>query len=177
MESELNYTDGQIKRPLVNLLISIGCTSGQEKLPGVDAKRGWQPQCVQLLVKIFRYRRRGILLTLGDPLPEKTPIPKPAPINIIAKAQEIKAYIEAKPQRTHLDAALHFKVTRARISQMMKIVETLPPEFITHMSQTQDRKTLNRFSGKTLLKIASMPQLSNRNAYIHQALTSLKETN
>ena len=139
----------------------------------MDAKRGRQPQCVQLLVKIFRYRRRGILLTLGDPLPEKVPIPKPAPMNIIAKAQVIKAYIEAKPQRTHLDAAIHFKVTRGRISQMMKIVETLPADFINHMSQTQDRKMLNRFSGKILLKIAGMPQPSSRKAYIQQAMTSL----
>lgn len=136
----------------------------------MDTKRGLQTQQIQLLVKIFRYRNRGILLTLGDPLPEKAPIPKPAPMNIIARANEIKAYIEAKPQRTHLDAALRFKVTRARISQMMKIVDTLPSDFITHMSQTQDRKTLNRFSGKTLMRIANLKTTKEREILINNLL-------
>jgi hypothetical protein len=144
-------------------------------LPGVDAKRFTQHQCVQLVVKIFRYRNRGVLLTLGDPLPEKTPIPKPAPMNIIAKAQEIKAYIASVPQRTHLDAALHFKVTRARISQMMKIIDSLPADFTNRMSQTNDRKLLNRFSGKTLLGIAAMPGMTKRQAYLQQTLAVMNQ--
>lgn len=33
---------------------------------------------------------------------------------------------------------LSFKVTRSRISQMIKIVETLPTDFIDRMRQCQD---------------------------------------
>lgn len=121
---------------------------------------------------MFRYRRRGILLVLGDPLPERTPLPKPAPINIIAKALEIRAYIEADPQRTFRNAAIRFKVTRARISQMMKIVETLPSDFIVHMGQCQNHNTLRRFSGKTLLKIAALDSPQSRKQTI-DGLTEL----
>jgi len=55
------------------------------------------------------------------------------------------------------------------MSQMMKIVETLPADFIARMGQCQDRKTLNCFSGKTLLKIASLSTPEQRQSSIETA--------
>ena len=141
----------------------------------MDAKRISQTQCVQLLVRIYKYKGRGISFNLGSPLPEKTTMPRPAPLNIVAKALEIKAYIEVEPQRTFLDAAVHFKVTRSRISQMMKILEKLPPDLTPRISLSTDRTLLNRFSGRTLLKIADMPNLLDRQQYINQALATLEK--
>ena len=101
-------------------------------------------------------------------------MPRPAPLNIVAKALEIKAYIEAEPQRTILDAAVHFKVTRSRISQMMKVIEALPTDFIGQIGQSTDRQLLNRFSGRTLQRIANMPNMNDRANYIRQALSVLE---
>ena len=44
------------------------------QLPSVDAKRGRQAPYVQLLVKLFRYRSRGILIVLDNPLQGKAPL-------------------------------------------------------------------------------------------------------
>lgn len=130
-----------------------------------------KPDAVQLLVKMFRYRSRKVLLILGDPLPNKTPKPKPAPINIIDKALKIKSFLDEDTQRKHIDAACHFKVSRARISQLMMILEKLPDDFISIMKTTEDQSLLKRFSGKTMIRIAALSTPEQRQVHIESIRT------
>ena len=132
---------------------------------------------IHILVKIYRHRGRGTSISLYDPLPSRPLPPPPVYKNIVAMAVQVREYLIENPQRTQTAAGNHFGVTRARVSQLMTIVENLPDEFISIMKTTKDQSLLKRFSGKTLLRIASMPQPSNRNIYIHQMMTSLKQSN
>ncbi|MBI5560848.1 MAG: hypothetical protein HY883_06200 [Deltaproteobacteria bacterium] len=105
---------------------------------------------------MYKYRRRQTRIVFGEPLPEKPPPPKPVFRNIVAEALKVKAFLTEDPQRTYLHASQRFKVTKARISQLMKIADVLPREFVDYMGQCQDQTFIKRFSGKALLRIAGL---------------------
>ena len=95
------------------------------------------------------------------------PLPPP-PIykNIVAMAIKVEEYLKEDPQRTYTATGTHFGVTRARVSQLMTIVENLPDDFISIMKTTKDQSLIKRFSGKTLLKIAGLRNPDQRKAYL-----------
>ena len=128
---------------------------------------------VCLLVMMYRYKGRHTGIVLGEPLPGKPLPPKPVYRNILAEALKVKDYLNQDTQRSHLDASAHFRVSRARISQLMKIVNNLPEDFITKVGQSDDQALLRRFSGKTLLKIAGMPNQEERQGYIQHLLETI----
>jgi hypothetical protein len=96
------------------------------------------------------------------PFPGNTPNVIKKPKNIAKEALKVKSYLTADLSRTQTTAADEFKVTRARISQLIKIVDTLPADFITELNETEDQSMIRRFSGKRLLKIASLQSEKNR---------------
>lgn len=122
---------------------------------------------------MHKYRGKGINIVFGDPLPLKPAPFKPAPKNIIKFAIEVKEFLTANPNRTYKSAASKFNISRARISQLMKILNTLPPGLIIHLKNCKNNEILRKFSGKRLLKIANM-DTSNRQAYIQQLLESVR---
>ncbi|OGX21087.1 MAG: hypothetical protein A2Y00_06020 [Omnitrophica WOR_2 bacterium GWF2_43_52] len=81
-------------------------------------------------------------------------------------AVRVQEYLVENPQRTQTAAGNHFGVTRARISQLMTIIEKLPDDFISIMKTTEDQSLIKRFSGKTLLKIAGLNTTEQRQSYI-----------
>ena len=91
--------------------------------------------------------------------------------NIVIEALRVQAYLEEAPSRTQTDAGHHFKVTRARISQLSKIVNNLPDDFIEKMRECEDRTMLKTFSGKRLLKIAGLENEQNRQKAIDQLVS------
>ena len=115
---------------------------------------------------MYRLRGRGTSISLYDPLPSR-PLP-PAPVykNIVVMAVRVQEYLVENPQRTQTAAGNHFGVTRARVSQLMTIVESLPDDFISIMKTTKDQSLLKRFSGKTLLRIAGQSTPEQRKTYI-----------
>lgn len=78
------------------------------------------------------------------------------PKNIVAEALKVKTFLTEDPERTYLHASQRFKVTKARISQLMKIVDVLPLKFVAYMGGCEDRNLIKRFSGKTLLRIVGL---------------------
>ena len=117
---------------------------------------------IHILVKMYRKRGKGTSISLYDPLPSRPLPPPPVYKNIIAMAVQVREYLVENPQRTQTAAGNHFGVTRARVSQLMTIVEKLPDNFISIMKTTEDQSLLKRFSGKTLLKIAGIGHKNNR---------------
>jgi hypothetical protein len=85
-------------------------------------------------------------------------------------AVQVREYLVESPQRTQTAAGNHFGVTRARVSQLMTIVENLPDDFISIMKTTEDQSLIKRFSGKTLLRIASINETRDRQAHINRLL-------
>jgi len=125
-------------------------------------------------VKMYRRRGRGTAISLYDPLPPLPQAPKPVYKNIVAMAIQVREYLIENPQRTQTAAGNHFGVTRARVSQLMTIVENLPDDFISIMKTTEDQSLLKRFSGKTMLRIAALSTPEQRQAHIQTALNTLK---
>ena len=77
------------------------------------------------------------------------------PKNIVKIALDVKAYTEVNPGHSYSLVAENFNVSRARISQLLKIIDNLPTYFIKKLQETKDPIMLRRFSGKRLLKLAS----------------------
>lgn len=119
---------------------------------------------------MYRYRGRATQIVFGDPLPGKPQPPKPQYKNIISQAVRIRRFLDENPQRSYLHASRHFCITRARVSQLMKIVYNLPGDFIAQMAECQDQGLVHRFSGKALLRIASMNEPGDRKAHIQHLL-------
>jgi len=124
---------------------------------------------------MFKYRGKGINIVFGEPLPPKTaPPPRPAPKNIAAEALKVRDFLAQDPKRSYLHASRNFNVTRARISQLMKIVKTLPTDFIEQIGHSDDYALIKHFSGVNLLKIAKMDTLDDRQEHITQMHINIK---
>nr|AMP48175.1 hypothetical protein [uncultured bacterium] len=117
---------------------------------------------------MYRRRGRGTAISLYDPLPPLPQAPRPVYKNIVAMAVQVREYLVENPQRTQTAAGNHFGVTRARVSQLMTIVESLPDDFISIMKTTADQSLLKRFSGKSLLRIAALSTPEQREAHIER---------
>jgi len=124
---------------------------------------------------MFKRRGRAGMIRLGDPFPAKPVPPRPVYRNIIREALNVKDFLSETPQRTYIDAGQHFNLTRARISQLMKIVHELPAPFIEKMRSCDNRDALRAFSGKTLLKIADIKTEKERQRAIDTAFQQIEE--
>jgi len=103
---------------------------------------------------MYRYRTKCPRIVLGEPLPSKSAPARPMPKNIVAEALKVRDFLAADTSRGYRHAAKEFGVTKARISQLLKIFKALPPEFITYMAKCRQRDKLREFSGKKLLRIS-----------------------
>ncbi len=144
-------------------------------LPGVDTKRVVrklaQHNVVQLLVKMYKYPGRGTTIVFDRPLAErKAPPPKPLK-NLITEAMNFHDYLANDPQRTFFDASREFKVTRSWVSQLMKLANNLPPNFLKDMKSCTNQTIIKRFSGKTLMHIAKLKTPQERQIIINKLLT------
>jgi len=124
-------------------------------LPDIDGSRTPQVQYCQLLVKVYSRRTKRFELSIDRPFPTPTPQEIKPPKNIAKIALEVKTYVELNPGHSNTAVADNFNVTRARISQLLKIADNLPQDFITKLQETKDPIMLRKFSGKRLLKLAS----------------------
>ena len=144
--------------------------AGKFWLPTLDSRRNWAKpsKCkeIRILVKMYRRRGRGVAISLYDPLPPLPHAPRPVYKNIVAMAVQVREYIIENPQRTQTAAGNRFGITRARVSQLMTILEKLPDNFISIMKTTEDQSLLKRFSGKTMLRIAGLSTPEQRETYI-----------
>ncbi|MDP3041251.1 MAG: hypothetical protein Q8N62_00735 [Candidatus Omnitrophota bacterium] len=125
-------------------------------------------------MKMYRRRGQDTAISLYDPLPARPLPPPPVYKNIVAMAVRVQEYLVENPQRTQTAAGNHFGVTRARVSQLMTILEKIPADLISSLKTTEDQTLIKRFSGKTLLRIAGINELSDRKLYIKSMTKSSK---
>ena len=100
--------------------------------------------------------------------------PKPIPKNIIAEALKVKAFLTDGPERNFRHASQHLRVSKTRISQLMKIVDVLPENFVNYMEHCQDETIIRRFSGKTLLRIAGLESPKQRQEAISELMEEVE---
>ena len=119
---------------------------------------------------MYRYPGRGTTIVFDRPLAaRKVPPPKTLK-NLITEAMKFHDYLTEDPQRTFFDASREFKVTRSWVSQLMKLVDNLPENFLNDMKSCIDQTIIKRFSGKTLMRIAKLNTAKERQAIINQLL-------
>lgn len=78
------------------------------------------------------------------------------------------------PHRPYLHASQRFKVTKARISQLMKIAYALPQEFVEYTGRCEDKNLIKRFSGKNLLRIAGIEPPDQRKEVVDQLMEKIE---
>jgi len=123
---------------------------------------------------MYRRRGKGTSISLYDPLPALPQQPAPVYKNIVLMAVKVEEYLKENPQRTQTTAGNHFGITRARVSQLMTILEKIPDDFISTMKTTKDQSLIKRFSGKTLLRIAGINEISGRKLCIENMVKPSK---
>ena len=128
----------------------------------MDSKYGSKQKCVYLRVTFYRRRRRGIEISLGEPFLQPLSKPVKKPKNIARFALDVKTHLVANPDISYAEAAQYFKVSRARISQMIKIANNVPPALLRELMNSYDSAAFKKYSGKYLLKIASRDQLKEK---------------
>ena len=138
-----------------------------EWLPERDARKTSQREVAQLLVSLYKRHGRHTFISIGAPLPGIKLPPKPVYRNIVKEALQVKTFLNEDLERSHAAAGARFKVSRARICQLMRIVENIPEDFITKLSESDDQNLLKRFSGKMLYRISRLEK-KERQAFIKQ---------
>jgi len=121
----------------------------------LDSKLLARQKWCWLRVPFYRRRRKRVEISIGEPFPEPVPKPVKHPKNIARFALDVRNYLVSNPGASYSDAAAHFKVTRPRISQLLRIANNLPADLLKQLAETNDPYLLKRYSGKRLLAIAS----------------------
>jgi len=119
----------------------------------LDKSRICQPQRVQLVIAFHRRRCGKLEASLDLPFPERPK--KEPPVNAIQQALAVKAFMVANPDHTCLSAAGPLNMHRKRIAKLLKILDTLPADFIKQFKDCRDPRILHRLSVNHLYQIAS----------------------
>lgn len=127
-------------------------------------------QQIQLLVRFERKRGVSVLLSIAKSTPKDPPMVPVNNQNAVAKALQFYAFLKADPTRFHDEIAQKFGAPRPQVTQYLKLVDRLPKGFIDRMKSCNDPKTLRRFSGRVLLKIAKLQSMEER----EQAIAKLQ---
>ena len=153
--------------------------ASQKDIPGRDDKPnriGSRRKVVHLLVKMYKHRGRKSMISFGIPFPERPRrLRRPPPIykNMVQEAVKVQKFLTEDPSRTYRSASQEFNLTRARISQLMKIANNLPKDFIEKMKACEESRVLKMFSGKQLLRITALKTEGERQDEIKRLSHSL----
>jgi hypothetical protein len=124
-----------------------------------------------MVVKIYTRRSRKQLIRFGDPLPEKPQRAKRIIKNTIYEGLKIQAFINNGPGRiTWAKARKELNISEAKLAYLLKIVNTLPPDFIEDMQSCTDEKKLKTFNGRRLLRISRLKTENERRNEIERLL-------
>ncbi len=111
------------------------------------------------------------MIRFGDPLPEKPIRAKRIIQNTIYEGLKIQAFINNGPGRiTWAKARKELNISEAKLAHLLKIVNTLPPDFVENMKSCADEGMLKIFNGRRLLKISRLKTEKERRAEIKHLL-------
>jgi len=124
-----------------------------------------------MVVKIYTRRSKRQLIRFGDPLPEKPIRAKRIIKNTIYEGLKIQAYINHGPGRiTWAKARKELNISEAKLAHLLKIIKTLPPDFVETMKSCTDENMLKIFHGRRLLQISRLKTDKERQNMINQLL-------
>jgi len=122
-----------------------------------------------MVVRIYTRRSKRQLIRFGDPLPEKPIRAKRIIKNTIYEGLKIQAFINNGPGRiTWAKTRKELNISEAKLAHLLKIVKTLPQDFVETMKSCTDENMLKIFHGRRLLKISRLKtDKERRNAIEH----------
>ena len=124
-----------------------------------------------MVVRIYTRRSKRQLIRFGDPLPEKPIQAKRIIKNTIYEGLKIQAFINNGPGRiTWAKARKELNISEAKLAHLLKIVNTLPPDFIEDMQSCNDEEKLKIFNGRRLLQISRLKTDKERRNEIERLL-------
>ena len=139
-------------------------------LPALDGFRTTEQEVI-LFIMLYRHRSRGNLWSLGQSFPQK-----PAPFkriyqNAIYEGLKIQAFINNGPGRiTWAKARKELNISEAKLAHLLKIVNTLPSDFVENMKTCTDEDKLKIFNGRRLLQISRLKTDKERRNEIERLL-------
>ena len=111
------------------------------------------------------------MIRFGDPLPEKPQRAKRIIKNTIYEALKIQAFINNGHTRiTWATARKELNISEAKLAHLLKIVNTLPPDFIEDIKSCNDEEKLKIFNGRRLLQISRLKTEKERRNEIERLL-------
>lgn len=141
-------------------------------VPVLDASRSPEREYVTLLVKLYRHRKRGFILSLNRPFPPRKVRPKRIYQNIIHEGLKLQSFIKNSPTRmTWAKAGKKLQMSDSKIAHLLKIINKLPPDFVENMRSCADETTLKIFTGRRLLSISRLKTEKERQNEINRLLT------
>ncbi|MBI5872596.1 MAG: hypothetical protein HZB36_00410 [Candidatus Omnitrophica bacterium] len=141
-------------------------------LPELDARRTSQLHIVHMVVKIYTRRGRKQLIRFGDPLPEKPQRAKRIIKNTIYEGLKIQAFINSDPERiTWAKTRKELNISEAKLAHLLKIVNTLPSDFVADMKSCTNEAKLKIFNGRRLLQISRLKTEKERRNEITRLLS------
>ena len=144
-------------------------SEGVEVLPALDGFRTTGPEVV-LLIKLYKHRKKGNLLSLGEPFPQVIR-PKRIYQNIIYEGLKLRSFLKDSPTRmTWAKASQELQISDSKLAHLLKIVNNLPPDFIEDMKSCSDEGKLKIFNGRRLLRISRLKTEKERQNEIERLL-------
>ena len=111
------------------------------------------------------------MIRFGDPLPEKPQRAKRIIQNTIAEGPKIQAFINNGPARiTWAKTRKELNISESKLAHLLKIVNTLPSDFVENMKSCNDEGMLKILHGLKLLQISRLKTEKERRNEIERLL-------
>jgi len=137
-------------------------------LPALD---GFRTTEAILLLRFYKSRKKGTLLSLIKPFEAPPARPKRIYQNIIYEGLKLQSFIESSPTRiTWARASQELQISDSKIAHLLKIVNAMPPDFVETMRSCSDEAKLKIFNKRRLLRISRLQTDKERRNEIERLL-------
>jgi len=141
------------------------CLTGRQlALPDVNTCQTIEPLEVQLVVNLYRKRKKAITFFLDTPGTQQEPPRAFRNKNILAEAVEYSNYLKENPSYTHAMIAQHFYTQRERVSRLLSLVRRLPSDFVEQAVHLPDTELI----GNDVFDIARIKNHQKQRAVIEK---------
>lgn len=140
-------------------------------LPDTNTNQTIEPLEVELVVNLYRKRKRSVTFFLDVPGEEQETPRAFKNKNILAEAIEYNDYLKANPSCTHATIAQHFHTQRERVSRLLSLVRRLPSDFVEQAVHYPDTVLI----GNDVTDIAKIKNRQKQQEAIERILLTANE--
>ena len=142
-------------------------------LPDVNTHQTIEPLEVQLVVNLFRKRKKSVTFFLDTSTTQQETPRAFRNKNILAEAVEYCDYLKENPSCTHAMISQHFHTQRERVSRLLSLVRRLPSDFVEQTVHYPDTVLI----GNDITDIAKIKNHQKQRAAIERLVLAVNEKN